>query len=284
MKNKIIAGQTILILALMVILWNVIHSNTIENDVEYAYLEYGDSFSGIEIYDMTGKLADDLFDDTPKLQTVILYLAAECSGCMETILDFNRFESIFGEEVNFILLWENEIPKNLIKKYNIDSKSYALKGKTKLSISTPTFYLIDGDKKVVFKDVDQSNLIQKLIELDSTRKETLQEKATQYITNTYFSDSHENRLKLVYFYMPGCSDCMAINEFIEEENLDEKYQIAYIYKYNSTEEGVIIDKNKLFAKVYGVNWYPTFVLISDSGYKIVGETNEEDLKTILKSY
>lgn len=277
-------GQMIIIFTLVVILGRISYLNAIETDVEYAYLEYGDNFSGIEVYDMSGSLVNALFDDTPEAPTVILYLAAECSGCMETISDFNRFEAVFSEDVNFIFLWENEIPKNLIKKYDIDSKSYTLKGKTKLSISTPTFYLIDCDKKIVFKDVDQSNLIQKIIELDSTEKVTLQEKATQYIKNTYFNCSDGNRLKLVYFYMPSCSDCMAINEFIKEERLDEKYQIAYIYKYNSTVEDVIIDKNKLFAKVYGVNWYPSFVLISDSSYEIIGETNEEALKMILKNY
>ena len=284
MKNKIIVGQTVIIMILLGVLGMLLYQNTMKNNVEYSYLEYGDDFSEIEMYDETGKIVDLPFGDGSKAATTVLYLTAECSGCIETISDFNRFKSVFGEEVNFIFLWEDDIPRNLIKKHGIDAISYTLKGKTKLSTSTPTFYLIDGNKKIVFKDVDQSNLIQKLIEVDFIEKEVLQEKATQYIVNAYFESDRENRLKLVYFYMPGCSDCMAVNEFIKEEKLDEKYQIVYIYKYNSTQEGVVIDKNKLFANVYGVNWYPSFILISDSGYKIVGKTSEEEVKMILKDY
>lgn len=269
---------------LLGVLGMLLYQNTMKNNIEYSYLEYGDDFSEIEMYDETGKIVDLSFGDGSKAATAVLYLTAECSGCIETISDFNRFKSVFGEEVNFILLWEDDIPRNLIKKYGIDAISYTLKGKTKLSTSTPTFYLIDSNKKIVFKDVDQSNLIQKLIEVDFIEKEVLQEKATQYIVNAYFESDRENRLKLVYFYMPGCSDCMAVNEFIKEEKLDEKYQIVYIYKYNSTQEGVVIDKNKLFANVYGVNWYPSFILISDSGYEIVGKTSEEEVKMILKDY
>lgn len=284
MKNKIIVGQTVIIMILLGVLGMLLYQNTMKNNVEYSYLEYGDDFSEIEMYDETGKIVDLPFGDGSKAATTVLYLTAECSGCIETISDFNRFKSVFGEEVNFIFLWEDDIPRNLIKKHGIDAISYTLKGKTKLSTSTPTFYLIDGNKKIVFKDVDQSNLIQKLIEVDFIEKEVLQEKATQYIVNAYFESDRENRLKLVYFYMPGCSDCMAVNEFIKEEKLDEKYQIVYIYKYNSTQEGVVIDKNKLFANVYGVNWYPSFILISDSGYEIVEKTSEEEVKMILKDY
>lgn len=284
MKNKIIVGQTVIIMILLGVLGMLLYQNTMKNNVEYSYLEYGDDFSEIEMYDETGKIVDLPFGDGSKAATTVLYLTAECSGCIETISDFNRFKSVFGEEVNFIFLWEDDIPRNLIKKHGIDAISYTLKGKTKLSTSTPTFYLIDSNKKIVFKDVDQSNLIQKLIEVDFIEKEVLQEKATQYIVNAYFESDRENRLKLVYFYMPGCSDCMAVNEFIKEEKLDEKYQIVYIYKYNSTQEGVVIDKNKLFANVYGVNWYPSFILISDSGYEIVGKTSEEEVKMILKDY
>lgn len=284
MKNKIIVGQTVIIMILLGVLGMLLYQNTMKNNIEYSYLEYGDDFSEIEMYDETGKIVDLSFGDGSKAATAVLYLTAECSGCIETISDFNRFKSVFGEEVDFIFLWEDDIPRNLIKKYGIDAISYTLKGKTKLSTSTPTFYLIDSNKKIVFKDVDQSNLIQKLIEVDFIEKEVLQEKATQYIVNAYFESDRENRLKLVYFYMPGCSDCMAVNEFIKEEKLDEKYQIVYIYKYNSTQEGVVIDKNKLFANVYGVNWYPSFILISDSGYEIVGKTSEEEVKMILKDY
>ena len=59
---------------------------------------------------------------------------------------------------------------------------------------------------------------------------------------------------------------------------------SYIYKYDSKEDGVVIDKNKLFAKVYGINWYPSFLLISDTNCEFVGEANQEELKDILEGF
>lgn len=84
--------------------------------------------------------------------------------------------------------------------------------------------------------------------------------------------------------MPGDSDCQAADELIKADKLDEKFEIVYIYKYDSKEDGVVIDKNKLFAKVYGINWYPSFLLISDTNCEFVGEANQEELKAILEGF
>ena len=45
-----------------------------------------------------------------------------------------------------------------------------------------------------------------------------------------------------------------------------------------------MNKNKLFAKVYGINWYPSFLLISDTNCEFVGEANQEELKDILEGF
>lgn len=76
------------------------------------------------MYDETGKIVDLPFGDGSKAATTVLYLTAECSGCIETISDFNRFKSVFGEEVNFIFLWEDDIPRNLIK--NMELMQYPI--------------------------------------------------------------------------------------------------------------------------------------------------------------
>lgn len=284
MKSKIIVVQSILILALLIIIGVLSIQNGKNSKAEVLYLEYGDTFSAIEIYGTTGEKVDKLAPDQSKKATVVFYVTDECSGCIGAMADFKRFESVFGEDLNYIFLWEDGIPQNLIKKYEINATSYTLKGKTKISTSTPTFYIVSNDDTIVFRDVDFSNHIQKIIDLNLVEKESTQKNATQYIVNSYFQSVSSKDPKLVYFYMPGCSDCQAADELIKADKLDEKFEIVYIYKYDSKEDGVVIDKNKLFAKVYGINWYPSFLLISDTNCEFVGEANQEKLKAILEGF
>lgn len=284
MKNKVVLGESIMIIVLAVIIGILLMKYNLHTEVNYVYLEYGDKFSGFEFYDTVGNPVDNSFFNSAKKPTVVLYLTADCSGCVDAITDFNRFQSVFGNSLNYIFLWENEIPENLVDKYTSNVASYTLNGKTKLSVSTPTYYIIDEENIVLFKDVERSNLIQKILDLDLIKKDVIRRNATQYIIDSYFDANQSGKPKLVYFYMPGCSDCQAADNLIKSEQFDKKYAVVYIYKHDSVEDNVILDKDKLFAKVYGVNWYPSFLLISDTNYKFVETANQEELESILNKF
>lgn len=82
---------------------------------------------------------------------------------------------------------------------------------------------------------------------------------------------------LIYFYMPGCSDCDAASKLFESNNVSDDYEIIYIYKYDSENGDYNIDKDKLFGLVYDINWYPSFIMIDKGSYREIGETPVENL-------
>ena len=154
--------------------------------------------------------------------------------------------------------------------------NYSLKGKTKLSTSTPTYYILDESNTIVFKDTNRENLLKKISDLGLVSSSTLIANANRYISENFF-DGNSDKRKVLYFYMPGCPDCEAANTLLRENDLDEKFDIAYVYKYDTTDSSKVIDKDKLFANVYGITWYPSFLVLTGSDYRLVGETPAENL-------
>lgn len=71
MKSKIIVVQSILILALLIIIGVLSIQNGKNSKAEVLYLEYGDTFSAIEIYGTTGEKVDKLAPDQSKKATVV---------------------------------------------------------------------------------------------------------------------------------------------------------------------------------------------------------------------
>ena len=74
MKSKIIVVQSILILALLIIIGVLSIQNGKNSKAEVLYLEYGDTFSAIEIYGTTGEKVDKLAPDQSKKATVVFYV------------------------------------------------------------------------------------------------------------------------------------------------------------------------------------------------------------------
>lgn len=240
------------------------------------FVEFGDIFSGFELTAYDGTTIKEL----PKGKvSVVIYLSDTCSSCMSVLADFNRFSEIYGDMINNSIIWTDSIPHSLIEKYKIDSAiNYSLSGKTRLSTSTPTFYILDENNQVVFRDVDRANLFKKLIELDAVDISILQNNANKYIAREYYgiNDIEEFDNKLVYFYMPGCPDCEKVDALFKENSLPE-FDLLHIYKYDSVGDDKIIDKDKLFVSVYGITWYPSFLVAKHGTVKIIGEMPIEQL-------
>lgn len=284
MKNKIIVIQSCIILFLIFLLTILIVNpkNIVEHLIRKPYennqifVEFGDVFSGFELTAYDGTIMKEL----PKGKvSVVIYLSDTCSSCMGVLADFNRFSEVYGDTINYSIIWTDSIPHSLIEKYKIDSAiNYSLSNKTRLSTSTPTFYILDENNQVVFRDVDRVNLIKKLIDLDVVDVSILQNNATMYIARKYYgiNNIEEFDNKLVYFYMPGCPDCEKVDALFKENSLPE-YDFLYIYKYDSVGDDKLIDKDKLFASVYGITWYPSFLVAKHGTVKIIGEMPIEQL-------
>lgn len=284
MKKKIIVVQSCIILLLIILLAILIVNP--QNISEYIirkpyeqnqiYIEYEDDFSGFALNSYDGTATDEL----PKGKvTVVTYLSDTCSSCMDVLADFNRFSEVYGDMINYSIIWTDSIPNTLIEKYKIDSAiNYSLSSKTRISTSTPTFYILNENNQVMFRDVDRINLIKKLIELDVVDINTLQNNATMYIAREYFgiNDIKEFDKKIVYFFMPGCPDCARVDELFKENQLSD-FDFLYIYKYDYVGDDKIVDKDKLFASVYDITWYPSFLVANHGTINIIGEIPIEQL-------
>ena len=284
LKKHIIYIQSILIivliLTLIVILANPYNIgrniiNALEAPSSLEYLEYGDHFTSIELSDCQGNKIDSL-PHTDKY-TILTYLSDSCSSCLDVVSDFNRFSAIYGESLNYVILWCDDIPASYLRKNSVDEMiNYSLNGKVKISTSTPTYYILDESNTIIFKDISRENLIKKISDLELVSSKNLIANANRYISESFF-DENSNKRKIIYFYMPGCPNCEAANTLLRENDLDEKFDIAYIYKYDTMDSSKIIDKDKLFASVYGITWYPSFLVLTGSDYRLVGEIPVEDL-------
>lgn len=284
MKKKIIIIQSFIILLLITIL--LVLTLNLQNISGYfsekiyepkqMYVEYGDFFSGFELTSYTGTIVSEL----PKGKiSAVAYLSDTCSSCMNVLEDFKRFRDIYGDEISYLIVWTDNIPHNLIEKYEIVRDiNYSLSNKTRLSTSTPTFFILDESNQIVFRAIERANLIKKLIELEVVDISTLQKNATAYIANEYYGITDINKLdkKIVYFYMQGCPDCEKIDELFKKNKFSE-FDWTYVYKYDSDEDVGIIDTDKLFASVYGITWYPSFLVIKQGEVKLIGEMPIEQI-------
>lgn len=289
MNKKIFIVQTVLIVLLLLVLLVIIAnpydvgSKIIESirPETQIYLEYGDVFPEIEFTGSSGNVIHGLQNRSEF--TVITYLSDSCSTCIDVLSDFERFSEVFGNGINYTILWYDNIPLSYLEKYSIDeSINYSL-NRTRISTSTPTFYILDDNNKIIFRDIKRENLFKKMIELELVPSETLRQNANQYIKNNYF-DSDSKRNQLVYFYMPGCSDCEAADALLKSSSLSQELDIVYIYKSDTLDDSKIVDKDKLYANVYGVIWYPSFLVLTETGFKFVGETPMDALLDELKPY
>ncbi len=43
-----------------------------------------------------------------------------------------------------------------------------------------------------------------------------------------------------------------------------------------------VDNDDLFLEIYGIDWYPSFLIISEDNYKFIGQETEDKLIEILK--
>ena len=64
---------------------------------------------------------------------------------------------------------------------------------------------------------------------------------------------------------------------MESKTIIDKYQIQIIYKYDDV-KNEIKDKDQLFNLIYGIEWYPSFVILDNESYYVIGETPINELE------
>uniref|UniRef100_UPI004056C2E8 thioredoxin family protein n=1 Tax=Acetatifactor sp. TaxID=1872090 RepID=UPI004056C2E8 len=241
-------------------------------------MQYGETMEGFQVENAFGEILDGL----PKTNKdrVVIYLSSTCHGCVDILENFERMSSVFGkEEISYIFLWNDDMPELLMEEYQIDSAfCYKLVDK-KIATTTPTYYIVDKDEKINFVTTDAKLLVERVINMEIIPRDILMENANVYIKDNFFDDTEKE--KLVYFAMDGCPDCEAIEPIVESQEMQEKYEVATVYKYDDIEESRIKDSYGIFKEIYGIKWYPSFLIFNGEQVDVIGETPIEELRSLL---
>ena len=86
---------------------------------------------------------------------------------------------------------------------------------------------------------------------------------------------------MVYFSMDGCPDCIEADKVLEKESLLDLFSVHRIYREKDPSEERKIDTFSLYKQIYGIDWYPTFLHLSDNGYALIGKTPTDQLEKSL---
>ena len=291
MKNKQISVCTLVIIICIVVIgtfgitYSFIHCTektvAVENNNEVIRMDYGDAFTELKVKDAAGKVLNH-FPSQQKAQ-IVVYLSDTCKTCINILKNMNCVEKVLGtQKVSYMILWKDQIPEKLVNQYDVDLNScYSLEN-TELATSTPTIYLLDSDGKVSFSNIDFQLVIEKIIEMDLIPKKNLLENANEYVKSNFLK-KNSDKVQILYFAMEGCPDCEKADKIVSQRQITDKFDVNRLYRFDDEKEEVLKDVYGVFRQVYGIQWYPSFVIFKNNGIKIIGETPESKLEAeILK--
>lgn len=245
---------------------------------------YGSNLSGIHIIDASGKDVDVPFESTEADYKVVLYISSICSSCAKEIDTARHLEEVLNaKHYKVYVLYEDKIVKGRDKD-KFDNIYCMADGR--LSLSTPGAMILDKDNKVIFCSDDTSTLMEKIMSMESSDEIVLmRSRANEYLT-TFFNedDSDSSKPTMIYFRMEGCPDCKAVEPILNDAAVSSKYNRVDLYTEASFGEEDLVDSDRIFRNLFGIDWYPSFELISDNQTLILGEMPEEDLTKALKEF
>lgn len=259
---------------------NSIQQPAIEESVLLDFT-FNDLFLGFEIQDLTG---EDLAEQPLNADyNIVFYLSEHCGACAEILRSINRFENLFcSEKLDYAIYWADTIPENLLEKNSIPKeKNFSLKGKTRLTTVTPSFFIIDKENTVKFATDDFEMVIKKIISDEVSAKEQMIDKANKYIASQ-IADTITDKISLIYFAMTDCSDCAAAEKILDTQKIKDTFAISTIYSKKELQDKDYIDNYNMFLHLYGIEWYPSFLILSkDNTYEFISETSSDMLQEVL---
>ncbi|MDP4179553.1 MAG: hypothetical protein Q8942_00485 [Bacillota bacterium] len=235
--------------------------------------------SSIKIFNTSGKA--NSIDDVRSKYKVVFYLDSANEDCMNRLDCVSKMTSLISfEAISYVIVWEDSIPLEKIKKAGIvSSYNYSLKNKASLSESKPTAFLVDENNKVIMvTGYSYISLINKIIELGD--KKDLYNKAEKMIFNNVSKSGSlprkDNGKTLLMFMSSGCRRCKE-DEDIVKKNIDamqEKINIITVRpdfdikqnydKYFELDPQMIYFN--IFAYALGIDAnnrkYPMFVIVN----------------------
>lgn len=239
-------------------------------------LNYGDSFLDVPLLDWEQKNVD--WEDKNQDYTFVYYLDKGCGTCVDSLTTINNICNVYKEmNVANMIVWEGKTGENYAQKNGIPIEyNYTIKD-AHIGTSTPTFYILDKNMDIIFKGEMLDDMIKKISLLEISDVETINE---NYIKT--LADTKDTRPLLVYFSMVGCPDCELVNPIIEGTGIQDAFQVLTFYRDRENvpvEKMTQVDAGDLLAYIYGVDWYPSFLILHNSGkYEIIGETDPQEIE------
>lgn len=87
---------------------------------------------------------------------------------------------------------------------------------------------------------------------------------------------------LIYFAMEGCPDCESAMEILTKNSILDHYNIQTIYTKDSYGEKEFVDSGDFFMSIYGIDWYPSFLILKENEHIFIGQKTEQELVGILQ--
>lgn len=251
-----------------------------EGKKEEIVIDYGDQFIDVPIKDNQGNSIS--LTGYSEDYTFVFYVDRFCGSCMDELRTVKQISELYKlMNVKSLVLWNGSISDNYVKKNGLEECSLVLED-AYIAGTTPTFFILDKDKKVIFKCNLIKDFISKLSEMNIADIATVNEKTVRPMSS---QDGDDKKPIMLYFSMVGCPDCEFASKVIEENNLENEFEIITLYRDREnvpSELRAQVDNGNTLASIYKVDWYPTFLILKEDGsYEIVRRTEESELKETL---
>lgn len=240
------------------------------------YYQYGDTFEAT-LYNAQG---DEVA--LPDVPSLVIYVSAECETCLTLTSQLPQLFEILGDEfVNILILWQDVIPTEHVNMYHLPmSNCLTLAGKAQIGGITPSVYIIDEKGIVRFCDTDMKRAVEKLLSKDYYPNGYLVERADRYLQSQM--KTQEEKVPLLYFAMTGCPDCAEADDAMQgNPEIDELFSITRIHRYNETNPEKWTDYFSLIVNIYGITWYPSFLVFNGGISTLVGQVPIDTLCDLL---
>lgn len=213
---------------------------------------------------------------------VCFYLDALQKESIDRLQGIKRIMDVYnGEEFEYTLIWEDEIPWDTIKNMKFDEKqNFSLKGKSKLTDTKPSSFIINENNMVeVIAEPSYLKLTRKIYELSKNKNfiDNVNKMIMDSVSSKYSSNIDKNKDMLLIFTSTSCKRCKEIDNLISEniEFMKNKFNVIDIKpdfdqgkEYSDMTE---IDHHltyfRTYASSYEVEALPLFVII-DSDLKV----------------
>jgi hypothetical protein len=280
-KRKVVAIVLVIVLAIILIIGTLTliifkNESSAPEESELLSFDYRDEFSGFQLFDNSG---NEIKMPEASTYNLYCYLSDKCGTCIDVLKNYEKLSEIFNE-VNVYIIWKDSIPLSILDKYDINAdRSFSLSGKVRLSNSTPTMFLVDSNNQLIFKDIDMKMVASKIVDL-SDRK-LIKDNANNYILSNLFKVSEKEK-KILYFTMNGCKSCEDANKIIQDYP-DTGYEIVKIYSdsYSDNAFDQLADTYSIYAVVYGISSYPSFLIYNGAEYSLLSDADLEYISEIL---